>query len=232
MKMQLYNFDNDIFFEDEYVNVIEIENKPLFVQIVESLNDISNGLVSKEKIFFYQNDVEIELYNKIDVIFDIFNFDFSKRKTLNQLYMKIENVIKSDSNMARKFNDNINELITLVNPALNDFDIEFTRDDNFSIPDFLKFIKLNINLKEKTIVDKTLLIIDLESILSFNEIIIFIDLKKYVSDDELLEIYKYSKYKGVKILLVESVSDGVSKEYEKKLIIDQNFDEFLIKNGV
>jgi len=230
--MQLYNFDNDIFFEDEYVNVIEIENKPLFVQIVESLNDISNGLVSKEKIFFYQNDVEIELYNKIDVIFDIFNFDFSKRKTLNQLYMKIENVIKSDSNMARKFNDNINELITLVNPALNDFDIEFTRDDNFSIPDFLKFIKLNINLKEKTIVDKTLLIIDLESILSFNEIIIFIDLKKYVSDDELLEIYKYSKYKGVKILLVESVSDGVSKEYEKKLIIDQNFDEFLIKNGV
>ena len=76
--------------------------------------------------------------------------------------------------------------------------------------------------------DNLLLLIDLENTLKFNNILVFVNLKQYLSKNELIEFYKYAIYNKIQILLIDSQAYGVTLEYEKKLIIDENLDEFVI----
>jgi|LSQX01.3.fsa_nt_gb CRISPR type II-A-associated protein Csn2 len=230
MKMQLYHFDNNVYFDGKYINILEIENKNLFVRFIESINDISNGDEPKEKIFFYKNDQEIELYNKIGCFIDIFNLELSSRKITNQLYSKINLLVQSNEELQVAFRESYNEMLELLTPVLNEFDFDLSYVETFQIIDLLKFINLTIVTKEKTLFEKLLLIIDLQNVLHIFEILIFVDIKKYFTKEEMLEIYKYSKYKEVNVLLIESVSSGVTLEYERKIIIDEHFQEFLLEN--
>lgn len=40
--------------------------------------------------------------------------------------------------------------------------------------------------------------------------------------------YKYAIYNNIKIVLIDSQSYGIKLEYENKLIIDENLDEFVL----
>lgn len=203
----------------------------MFICFVTSLVNISNGIEPKEKIYFYKDQKEVELYNKICCFIDIFNIDFTARKITNQLYSKIEDLVNRDSQLKNIFISSVQDLIKMLKPIINEFDIPLCNTEAFLISDFLKFIKLGIDNQNQTILESLLLLIDIESIFNFNEFIVFIDIKKYLTKKELMEIYKYSKYKSVDILLVESLSAGITLEYERKLIIDNGFDEFLLEDN-
>ena len=58
----------------------------------------------------------------------------------------------------------------------------------------------------------------------------FINLKQYLTNDELLELYKYSIYCQIPIVLIDSQTYGTSLKYEKKLIIDSELDEFMLQS--
>ena len=38
MKMKVFSFENDIIFSEEYISVLQIEEKILFTRIIESIN--------------------------------------------------------------------------------------------------------------------------------------------------------------------------------------------------
>ena len=87
--------------------------------------------------------------------------------------------------------------------------------------------KLSINSKDE-IIEKLLLLIDIEKIFHINKLLIFVNLKQYLTKEELKELYKYSIYNNVKILLIDSECYGTCNEFEKKLIIDENLEEFVL----
>ena len=88
-------------------------------------------------------------------------------------------------------------------------------------------LKINVE-KKNNLLDNLLILIDINNIFKINELLIFVNLKQYLNKEELNELYKYSVYNNVKILLIDSQSYGTCNEYEKKLIIDSNLDEFLL----
>lgn len=49
-----------------------------------------------------------------------------------------------------------------------------------------------------------------------------------ITNQELLELYKYAIYNKINIILIDSQCYGGTLEYENKLIIDRNLDEFMI----
>ena len=88
-------------------------------------------------------------------------------------------------------------------------------------------MKIKLETKNE-ILDNLLLLIDLEKVLNKRNILFFINLKQYLTSQELLELYKYSIYQQVPIILIDSQSYGTSLKYEKKLIIDSELDEFVL----
>lgn len=72
------------------------------------------------------------------------------------------------------------------------------------------------------------MLIDIEKAFKLSNILVFINLKQYLSNKELEELYKYSIYNNVRILLVDSQGYNNISIYENKLSIDKDLVEFML----
>ena len=100
-------------------------------------------------------------------------------------------------------------------------------NSDFDLDIVIKLLNISINKKDN-ILDNLLLLIDIEKELCLNKLLIFVNLKQYLSKSELVELYKYLLYNNIDVLLIDSQAYGVNNEYEKKLIIDEELEEYLI----
>ncbi len=119
------------------------------------------------------------------------------------------------------------KIINKFKKIINNVDLPISLEEEINIESISKTLHLSIEEKDE-LLDNLLLLIDLENTLKFNNILVFVNLKQYLSKNELIEFYKYAIYNKIQILLIDSQAYGVTLEYEKKLIIDENLDEFVI----
>lgn len=224
MKMKINFLDNEIKFIDGYINNIEVENKKYFFRIINNLLLI-NDEYNDEILFFDDNYKEINLTNKLNIIIDYFNIDFNNKKYLTEVNKLFIEQLTEDNR--KKINNEYKKIISLLKTNLNKIDIPITINDEIDIISLLKIFKLSINSKDE-IIEKLLLLIDIEKIFHINKLLIFVNLKQYLSKEELKELYKYSIYNNIKILLIDSQCYGTCNEFEKKLIIDENLEEYML----
>lgn len=225
MKLKVNYFENIINLNDDHVQVIEIENKKTFYRFISNLYAMKNGDKLNEIYFYNKLNEEININEKIEVYTDFFNFDFNSKKNLSSLNKCIINYLSPDTKEA--ILNNFQKLYKIISKHLFDFDLPLEISDNVNLEDVLKLMKISINNKND-LLDNLLLLIDLENMLKVNNILFFVNLKQLLSKDEIIEFYKYAIYNNIKIVLIDSQSYGIKLEYENKLIIDENLDEFVL----
>lgn len=102
-------------------------------------------------------------------------------------------------------------------------------NENLNIIEMLKLFDVKIDkINYGTILERIELYIDLISTLQTTKILIIPNLKTYLNTEELIELYKYSLYNNINLLLVERKIEQESLKYEKKLQIDNLFNDELI----
>ncbi len=223
MNMKVNYIDNTIDLKNS-VNVIEIENKNYFYRFVNDLYSIYN-IGYSDNISFFKKDEEKNLNGKIKIFINFFDFQFDSKKYINDLSKYVnENIDESDRN--NLFNL-YNKIIKLYKRILNNIDLPLNIEENVTIDNLTKLVKLSINYNNE-LLDNLLLLIDLEKALNTKNILIFVNLKQYLNKTELIEFYKYAVYNEIKLLLIDSQTYGTTVEYEKKLIIDEDLDEFML----
>lgn len=225
MNLKINYFDNQIKLNKENIQVIEIENKKTFYRLVKDLYSIKNNEKLNEIYFFDDNNQEINMYDKVELYINFFDLELNSKKNLNMLNKNIVNNI-NDQEKNEILND-FKKLYKSFNKILFNIDIPIILNNDITIEDIVKFFKISIN-KHNDLLDNLLLLIDLEKNLKINEILFFINLKQYLNKEELIELYKYSIYNEIAIVLIDSQSYGIKLEYENKLIIDENLDEFVL----
>ena len=225
MNLKINYFDNQIRLNKENIQVIEIENKKTFYRLVKDLYSIKNNEKLNEIYFFDDNNQEINMYDKVELYINFFDLELNSKKNLNMLNKNIVNNINDQEK--NEILNNFKKLYKSFNKILFNIDIPIILNNDITIEDIVKFFKISIN-KHNDLLDNLLLLIDLEKNLKINEILFFINLKQYLNKDELIELYKYSIYNEITIVLIDSQSYGIKLEYENKLIIDENLDEFVL----
>lgn len=225
MKLVINFLDNDLYINSERVLSIEIENKSYFYRIVNCFNSLYIG-DKKDDINFYDEKFnEINLNNKILIMYDFFNFDFNSKKNNSRIYKLIEDNL--DEKAQQLFNNLYSKLLKLLKNELNYLDVNICLDEEYKIENLLKIVKLSIEKKD-SLMDNLFLLIDLEKILKLNEVLVFINLKQYLSKDELKEFYKYIVYNNLNAVFIDSQTYGISNSMETKIIIDDNLNEFVL----
>ena len=210
MKINCNYIDNSIVFEDGKINVIELESKRFFYRFVSNLYSISNGDILEEFICLDGNNIE---------------FDFNSKKYNNEIIKQlIDNINDEDKNDIVIFQ---RKLYQKINRQLNRFDIPLFISNDLDIETILKGVKILVNSFDD-ILNNLFLLIDIEKTLNLSSILVFINLKQYLSNEELEELYKYSIYNDVKILLVDSQCYSNKSIYENKLSIDKDLVEFVL----
>lgn len=225
MILKISYFDNRIEFKDDYINVVEIENKKYFYRFVNDLFDIMKNGFSANLDFFDSNGIEKNINGKLKLYLDYFNFYFDSKKNLIDITKYVSSVIsEEDKNLLQ---NQFKKIVQSYKKILNDIDFPIAVEENINIDSLSKLLKTRVEYKEE-LLDNLLILIDIEKTFNLNNILVFINLKQYLSQSELIELYKYSIYNKVQILLIDSQSYGGTLEYEKKLIIDEDLDEFVL----
>lgn len=224
MKIKINYLENILQLNDEKVLSIEVENKIYFYRLVNDLYSLLNSQIVEE-ITFYNDDNKEITNSKFKVFVNYFDFEFDSKKYSNDINKYIINEMNDidKNNLLKSYNKLIDTFIKILNKS--DLPLEILED--ITIETIIKNLKLSINSKNN-LLDNLLLLIELEKTLKTNNILIFVNLKQYLTNQELIELYKYAIYNKIHILLIDSQCYGGTLEYENKLIIDSNLDEFMI----
>lgn len=229
MIIRIINFENDISISNEYVRVLEIENKALFIKIVQSINSLCCNQDSDEYIILLNEDRELDFSKNAYFIFDILNIDFNDRKILNKLYTKIKSNIYLDDELRQKLEDYHIEVFNLIDSTLLELPFEFDFKAELVIEDLLKLYGIKLINEGLSFMDKLLYLIDLISLLDLYKLLILCNIKTFFTNGQLEEIYKHIIHNQLNVLLLEGSSTDLVLKNEKKNRIDIEFDDYEIK---
>ena len=162
-------------------------------------------------------------------ISDLLSFNFNDRSILGGLQKKLEKIQLNETEQWSKIENKYLEFYSYAMDLICEIDLDIESSSALSIAKILKVFEIKIiDINEHTYLEKLLILIDVVSELELSLVIVFINLKSYLDPADLLEFYKYSAYRKIQILLIESSSCIEKIKYERKIIIDTDFDEILI----
>ena len=217
MKFRFTFVDNQIEVSNEYIRCIEVENNNYFWRIVNNLNNYCNQSENIDELIVKENF-------DIDLLVDYFNISSNSKKYITNILKHIENNL--DDDYYEKIRKNYNKIIDIFSGIIYDLDLPLNINNDFSINKLLKL--MNISIKDTNDLLQNILTYIEISMLIQQKTIIFINLKSYLSKAELTELYKYCIYNKVKVLLIDNSLHGPTLDYEKKLIIDCNLEEYTL----
>ena len=226
MNLKISYIENTIEISQESINVLEIENKKMFYRLIKDFYKIKNGENIEEICFYDQNNNDISVNKNIHIIMNYFELEMDSKKNLSEsIKVIIENVDEIDILELSKLNKKITEKFKKI---INKSELPLIIEDEFKVENFLKIMKTTIR-KDDSLLNELLTLIELNKVIKNDQILIFINLKDYLSNQELNELYKYVIYNNMRIILIDSRSHGSCLKYEKKIIIDENLNEFMLK---
>lgn len=104
MIMKIFSLENDIIFSEECINVLQIQDKKLFANVINSLNDNINGIQNtKERIIILDNDTEIKMEKEALMVIDLFNIDFNQKKYKVLYIIKLKKYISRNLKECQSF---------------------------------------------------------------------------------------------------------------------------------
>lgn len=226
MKLCIKYIDNNLEINSNEIQSVEIENKRYFYRIVDDLYTIYNGNIVEDISLLDDNNNEINYLNKFKIFVNYFDFGLNSKKYSNDILKCITNNISDENKdlLTKQYN----KIVNIYKNILNDIDLPLLIDSEINIDNVTKLMKININTS-KDLLSNLFILIDSENLFQTKNILIFINLKQYLTNNELEELYKYSAYNEIPLLLIDSQSYGTTLNNEKKLIIDENLDEFMLQ---
>ena len=232
MILKIFSFENDIDFSKNHINVLQIQNKKLFVKMVSSFNNMCKGLSVEcdEVITLLEQDEIVDFTKNVLFVVDFLNFDFNQRRIQTVLYQYIDKIIKLEPEILSNINNLQDSIHIEFMSIMEEFPFEILCKKDSSILDILKMygIRIKANVDEK-IIEKLFKLVELVQCLDLAKLIILVNVKQYLDSDEIVEFYKYCVYNNVKLLVLERGSEVSPLERERILFVDENFDEFFIQ---
>ncbi len=226
MKLKINGFTNELEFYNDKVSVLAIKDTKCFTNTIQEINDKINGIESDKIFLLDDKENELKMSNKMCMILDLFNIDYNSKKILGKLYDKISENIENSGKT--KLQNLFIEIRKSIMEEINELPFEFTMSDDIDIINILKLYNLKVDiLSYETILERIEFFIDLNATLNIFNVIIIPNLKMYLSEEELIELYKYSLYNNVKLLLIEK-NFTQKLEYEHILVIDEEFEDYIV----
>lgn len=226
MKLRINGFENEFVFNDNNVNILQIEEAKCFTHIIDVINQKINGYENNEIFLLDEEDKEIKIDKNMYIALDLFNIDYNSKKILNKMYDIIaRNIQNSQEIELEKITIKLRNYLI---QEINELPFEFVMKSEISIQETLKLFDVKIDsINYSSILERLEMLVNLISTLDIAKVLVIPNLKMYLSEYEIIEFYKYSLYNNVKLLIVERNAKEKLK-YEQIMRIDENFNDEII----
>ncbi|QEN04726.1 type II-A CRISPR-associated protein Csn2 [Thiospirochaeta perfilievii] len=222
ISFKISNFD-ELQFNDNLIT-LEIHNKQLYRNIIESFKAYVASTELKENIIFFENSKSVNWAKKI-VICNPESIEYEMKNIQKKLITIISEELYSDIEFLSKLEVNYSTLIEQIEGKIIEHDIDLVINSDFTPDKFLKFVNLNIKLPDSGILSQLYQYVDVVTELNLYEVVVFTNIKLFLDSNELLELFKYIIYKKLNCILLENISNDII-DYETKLVIESDFNDY------
>lgn len=198
--------------------ILVIEDIPLFSKIVQNLFSYEIG----GEISLFNKKYEAIKANELVFISDILSFDGNSTSIQKLIYSDLENQINQKIELECSIENIINQLTMLIEEEMLNHELPLSNCE-ICIKDVFKILEIKINLAEKTIFEKCLMVIEIFNYLPKKKILIFNNLTSYLSANELNELIEHIELNDVSCLILESRKTLC----ENQFVLDEDY--FLLK---
>ena len=225
MKIRIQGFENEIVFDDESVNILQISNKILLQNIMEKIFQNTKENTLEIQLISNENET-LKFQDNVFFVTDLYNLNINTKTVTSKISEYISESFMLDE--STEIEKNIHDIEEIVLEKLSDLSFEVTIKNEIEIPDIVKLFGIKINTEEYvSILNRLELLISILARFTEVKILIIANLKNILNNEQIIEFYKMSLYNGINILLIESEQHEKLK-YEKILEIDENFNDFII----
>lgn len=221
--------ENLIQFDERYVQVLELSQKELFQKIIFLFNKYYRYNEEANDIIVLDNEKRLEFSKSVLVVNDYFNIQLNSNKIIKALYNDIEleyNLEYGENNFSTK----LEEVLINIQDILSDYDFQFEYKTDLKLSDLLKIIGLKFDEYSYDEPFKNLIcLFDFIVLFKVCKILVLINAKIFFSEEEIIQIYRAALQRNIKLLLIEYSQGSTLMKYEKKLFVDNEFDEFIIE---
>lgn len=182
-----------------------------------------------EPFILLEGEKELKPSKNIEVVTDIISLDVNNKKFITAAIESLNKFCIADEMLNAEIEKMHQKLYLQIIDLINELSSDFSISANWNLAKYLKAYEFSVQINSfDGMFEKLMTYIQLMAEFMQEKIICFVNLKSYFDNAELIELYKYAIYNKVAILLVESSMQDVALDYERKLIIDNEFDEFTV----
>ncbi|WP_300275948.1 type II-A CRISPR-associated protein Csn2 [Peptacetobacter sp.] len=224
MKLVHPEFNYRMEFKENKINLVVIEDKKLFRNYIKEIYNQSIDYDDNGRFVLSDNEKEIKLSKKLDVILDYYTLNINNKKILLKVYNKLRE-ISIEEDMYIKTNKLNSEIIRYIDDIIDisDFPLEFSIDIN--IIDILKISNVRFVEDYENDLEKICHYIDLVKEVTGKNIFAFINFREFFELDEIRELYKFASYKKIYLIMFENHINDICREYEEVFILDKDICE-------
>lgn len=218
--MRLVHFDLTEAILDETSNFTEwiLESPEIFSEYVQELN---NQIAGEEGRFVLsENEKELDLEKKAELIINPFGVDVNSRKILNKLYTELSELSKTEQMYTKTVElfQNMQEYMFELEQC-TDYILEF--DHDLDMIALLKAMNIRYENKEVNQLERLIQYIKILSSAAGIRLFIFVNIRSYLSEEQMQEIVKELCYQEVHALFIENQQRSCMKG-GRQYIIDKD----------
>ena len=198
-----------------------VENPRKMCQYIQDLFGQCN---SEDGIFkLYEHNENIPIGNNVDVIIDVFNLSSGLKIALNTAYSMIKETM-ADENHYENTSEIIKEIINYVKVIVDEQDELLIVDSDLTLTALLKITNVHFQLSDDSILERLCDYMLIKSRYCKTKLFVFINLKTILTRNELINLYDYTSYNKINILLIEG-HDSEILNHEYVTILDYDLCE-------
>lgn len=218
MNISYLDLIDPILIDENTVNVLVIENKQLFRNVI---NDLALAVAGNDSRWVLSEAGKVLSLNKaVSFIPNPLQIDLNEKKLLEGLYSELSNIMVEDTHFVETANI-ISMLNAYVDRALNEIEYPFLGAADMTVQSLFKLANVRFESYSNDDLDRLANYVQLCSRFKKSRLAVFINLKTYFSDEELELLYKDMQYKKLPVLLLEN-RESKLLENESLTIIDND----------
>lgn len=221
MKLSYENMGHLLLLGEEKNVELVIENKKMFLEVVESLTEQIEGGVGKAVLSIDDRPVELSRYADITVSFAPFHMN--RKPLLTKLCNALEEKALAPEHYI-KAGELLRALELFVDALSEDFpfDVECQKA---AVGPLLRAIAPEVADNEKSTVERILNYMEIVRELDRERLFVFVNMRTYFADEEMNAFLKTTYRRDHRVLLVES-ADFPRLENCKRYTVDADLCEF------
>jgi len=219
MMLSHYHFNDPLSFDGNAINILVVENRRMFSEIIQELLSQISG--DAGKFYLSNKGTEIPIPGKVDIIIDPFSTELNERDILNKLYANMKTDALGEEQYSST-NKALAEMGKMTQELMNRQPVVLESSD-LDIIAVLRSMNVIFSTPE-SLLERLCDYLDVCSEYRKIALFVFVNLKSYLCEEDLKLFYSHIVYNKRSVLLLERC-ESPSHPQEKVTIIDNDLCE-------